>query len=112
EVAERVLVMYRGELVEQGSAEAIFHTPRNAYTRALLAAVPTLGSMQGTDLPARFALLQAGGDAASPPTAAPRPPDAGAPLLAVRGLKTRFDLPGDFFGRVQRRVYAVEQVSF
>jgi glutathione transport system ATP-binding protein len=112
EVAERVLVMYRGEVVEQGSADAIFHAPRNPYTRALLAAVPSLGSMQGTDLPARFPLVQTGSEAAPVPAAAPRPPDPGSPLLSVRGLKTRFDLPGDFFGRVQRRVYAVEQVSF
>ena len=40
EVAERVLVMYRGEKVEEGSAEAIFHAPRHPYTQALLAAVP------------------------------------------------------------------------
>ena len=38
EVAERVMVMYRGEKVEEGSADAIFHTPRHPYTRALLAA--------------------------------------------------------------------------
>jgi glutathione transport system ATP-binding protein len=111
EVAERVLVMYRGELVEEGSAEAIFHAPRHPYTRALLAAVPRLGSMQGTDLPARFPLFQAEG-AVPPPAPAARPPDPGPPLLSVRGLKTWFDLPGGFFGRVQRRVYAVEQVSF
>ena len=112
EVAERVLVMYRGEMIEEGSAEAIFHAPRQAYTRALLAAVPALGSMQGSDLPARFSLPQAAGDPARPALASPRPPDAGPPLLKVTGLKTRFDLPGGLFGRVQRRVYAVEQVSF
>jgi glutathione transport system ATP-binding protein len=112
EVAERVLVMYRGELVEAGSADAIFHAPRHPYTRALLAAVPSLGSMQGTDLPARFPLLGSNGGAVATPPAAPRPPDAGAPVLSVRGLQTRFDLPGAFFGRVRRRVYAVEQVSF
>src|SRR5271170_6413687 len=96
EVAERVLVMYRGEIVEQGSADAIFHAPRNPYTRALLAAVPSLGSMTGTDLPARFPLVQTGSEAASLPAAVTRPPDAGPPLLTVRGLKTRFDLPGGF----------------
>ncbi len=111
EVAERVLVMYRGELVEQGSAETIFHAPRHPYTRALLAAVPRLGSMQGTDRPARFPLLQTEGLAAAPEAAAAAP-DPGPPLLKVRGLKTWFDVPGGFFGRVQRRVYAVEQVSF
>ncbi len=57
EVAERVLVMYQGEKVEEGQADAIFHAPRHPYTRALLAAVPKLGSMQGSDEPARFPLL-------------------------------------------------------
>ncbi|MDQ2962325.1 MAG: dipeptide ABC transporter ATP-binding protein [Pseudomonadota bacterium] len=111
EVAERVMVMYRGEKVEEGSVDAIFHTPRHAYTRALLAAVPKLGSMQGTDLPARFPLLRSDG-AGRPPTATPRAPDAGPPLLKVRELRTRFDLPSGFFGRVRRRVHAVEQISF
>ncbi|HEX5864259.1 MAG TPA: dipeptide ABC transporter ATP-binding protein [Casimicrobiaceae bacterium] len=111
EVAERVMVMYRGEKVEEGSADAIFHSPRHAYTRALLAAVPKLGSMQGTDLPARFPLLRSDG-AAPAPEASARAPDPGAPLLRVRALKTRFDVPSGFFGRVLRRVHAVEQVSF
>jgi len=110
EVAERVLVMYQGEKVEEGAAEAIFHAPRHPYTRALLAAVPKLGSMQGTDRPARFSLgasndpqaqpIEAGGSAAT------------TPLLKVRSLTTRFDLRSGFFGRVRRRVHAVEQVSF
>ena len=112
EVAERVLVMYHGEKVEEGAAETIFHSPRHPYTRALLAAVPTLGSMQGTDLPARFPLLQSDDGGPPPPAEAPLRPDLGAPVLKVHGLKTRFDLRSGFFGRVQRRVYAVEQVSF
>jgi len=112
EVAERVLVMYHGEKVEEGAAETIFHSPRHPYTRALLAAVPTLGSMQGTDLPARFPLLQSDDGAPPPPVDVPLRPDPGAPVLKVHGLKTRFDLRTGFFGRVQRRVYAVEQVSF
>src|SRR6266700_1643870 len=74
EVAERVLVMYQGEKAEEGSADAIFHAPRHGYTRALLAAVPKLGSMQGTDLPARFPVLQTeGARAASAPIAVHAP---------------------------------------
>ena len=111
EVAERVIVMYRGEKVEEGSADAIFHAPHHPYTQALLAAVPKLGSMQGTDLPARFQLLRSA-SAGPPPTATPRAPEPGPPLLKVRKLKTRFDVPSGFFGRVRRRVHAVEQVSF
>src|SRR5437762_12160350 len=48
EIADRVMVMYRGEMVEQGSADQVFHAPRHSYTRALLAAVPRLGAMVGS----------------------------------------------------------------
>jgi len=111
EVAERVIVMYQGEKVEEGSADAIFHSPSHSYTRALLAAVPKLGSMQGTDLPARFPLLRSA-SAGTPSPATSRAPEPGPPLLKVRKLKTRFDVASGFFGRVRRRVHAVEQVSF
>jgi peptide/nickel transport system ATP-binding protein len=42
EVADRVAVMRHGWMLEQGSREQIFHTPRHPYTRSLLGAVPTL----------------------------------------------------------------------
>ncbi len=54
EVADRVLVMLRGDKVEEGPAQQIFDRPVHTYTRALLAAVPRLGSMKGTDQPAHF----------------------------------------------------------
>ena len=62
EVADRVLVMLGGEKVEEGSAGQIFAEPREPYTQALLAAVPRLGAMQGTDLPAKFPLIGAKDD--------------------------------------------------
>lgn len=43
DIADRVLVMYRGEAVETGSVEEIFRAPKHPYTQALLAAVPRLG---------------------------------------------------------------------
>lgn len=54
DIADRVLVMYRGEAVESGTVEEIFRAPQHPYTRALLAAVPRLGSMRGSDLPRHF----------------------------------------------------------
>ncbi|MEO1468988.1 MAG: ABC transporter ATP-binding protein [Pseudomonadota bacterium] len=39
-IADRVMVMRRGRVVEQGPAEAIFHDPQHPYTRALIAASP------------------------------------------------------------------------
>lgn len=41
-VADRVLVMHRGRVVEEGTADAVFDTPRDPYTQALLQAVPKL----------------------------------------------------------------------
>ncbi|MEH3131986.1 MAG: ABC transporter ATP-binding protein [Mycolicibacterium neoaurum] len=41
-VADRVLVMHRGRVVEEGSADEVFQTPRDTYTKTLLQAVPTL----------------------------------------------------------------------
>ncbi|KOF52977.1 MULTISPECIES: dipeptide ABC transporter ATP-binding protein [unclassified Achromobacter] len=116
EVADRVLVMYRGDKVEEGPSEQVFAAPQHRYTKALLSAVPRLGSMQGTDLPARFPLLQVDGKApaAQAPAEAPASAPAGKrePVLSVRDLVTRFDLRGGIFSRVQRRVHAVERVSF
>jgi glutathione transport system ATP-binding protein len=112
EIADRVVVMYRGKKVEEGDAEPVFHAPRHPYTRALLSAVPTLGAMRDSDIPAPFPLLQLDGAAAPSPSHPPRAPSKMEPLLKVRDLKTRFTLPSGLFGRVRRRVHAVEQVSF
>ena len=115
EVADRVLVMYRGDRVEDGPAEHIFAAPQHRYTRALLSAVPRLGSMQGTDLPARFPLVRMEGqsaDAQAEPAAVTAPDRSGEPILSVRDLVTRFDLRGGIFSRVRGRVHAVEKVSF
>ncbi len=115
EVADRVLVMYRGDKVEEGASEEVFSRPRHRYTRALLAAVPRLGAMQGIELPLKFELLRS----EEADAAAPEPPQAqdsvradSAPILRVRDLVTRFDVRSGLFGRVTRRVHAVEKVSF
>ncbi|MEK6351776.1 MAG: dipeptide ABC transporter ATP-binding protein [Burkholderia cenocepacia] len=121
EVADRVLVMYRGEKVEEGESDRIFATPAHRYTRALLAAVPRLGSMQGTDAPEKFPLLKVDGTraTAAAPTTAPaandaQPPvdHAAPPILRVRDLVTRFPVKSGVFGRVSQYVHAVERVSF
>jgi ABC-type glutathione transport system ATPase component len=112
EVADRVVVMLRGEKVEEGPAETIFATPVHPYTRALLAAVPRLGALQKEDAPRKFPLAGAK-DVPAAGGVGPAPGDtAGRPLLAVRDLTTHFDLKAGFFGRATRRVHAVEHVSF
>jgi glutathione transport system ATP-binding protein len=116
EVADRVLVMYRGRQVEAGSTLQVFAEARHAYTRALLSAVPHLGAMRGNDLPARFNLLQVDAAGARVAPIDPRPQDTvrpGAPpILRVKDLVTRFEIRGGLFSRVTREVHAVEKISF
>jgi peptide/nickel transport system ATP-binding protein/glutathione transport system ATP-binding protein len=57
EIANRVMVMRHGEVVEENAVIPLFANPQHPYTQTLLAAVPKLGAMQGTDQPARFDLV-------------------------------------------------------
>lgn len=107
DIADRVLVMYRGEAVETGSVEEIFRAPKHPYTQALLAAVPRLGAMRGTSLPRRFPLLNQ-----SPSSEGQNTVVAGEPILKVRDLVARFPLRSGILNRVTREVHAVEKVSF
>ncbi|WP_347291132.1 glutathione ABC transporter ATP-binding protein GsiA [Kluyvera georgiana] len=108
EIADRVLVMHQGEVVETGSVEAIFNAPQHPYTRRLLAAVPRLGAMRGSDYPRSFPELNA-------PEIEPQQQKTvveGKPILQVRNLVARFPLRGGVLNRVTREVHAVENVSF
>ena len=51
QMADRVVVMYRGDMIEEAPVEKIFSEPKEDYTKALLAAVPQLGEMAGTSEP-------------------------------------------------------------
>ena len=57
EVADRVLVMYRGDKVEEGGSDAVFARPQHAYARAAVGGAAP-GAMHGTDEPAPFPLLR------------------------------------------------------
>lgn len=59
EMADRVVVMYQGEIMEEGPVEQIFHDPQHDYTKRLIAAVPRIGSMAGKTQPERFPLVGA-----------------------------------------------------
>ncbi|WP_412778328.1 dipeptide ABC transporter ATP-binding protein [Thalassospira lucentensis] len=109
EIADRVIVMFRGEKVEEGPVKDIFANPQHPYTKALLQAVPRLGSMKGTDLPNRFAI----------PGEEPRIDAAPAakidytkpPLLSVRELTTHFDIKEGLLSKTTKRVHAVEGID-
>jgi peptide/nickel transport system ATP-binding protein len=88
EIADRVVVLQLGNLVEQGTKLEVLQSPREAYTRMLLDAVPSL----------------------DPPEAAPQASaSAAVPVLAVRGLKKTY-LSRNWFGK-KRAVDAAVDVN-
>ncbi|KNG93973.1 ABC transporter ATP-binding protein [Pseudaestuariivita atlantica] len=106
QMADRVIVMFRGEKVEEGPVEQIFEAPQHPYTQALLAAVPKLGEMRGKPYPEPMKLMgkTLKSDAPIPGTE--------QPLLKVENLTTRFPVLGGFFRRQVANVHAVEDISF
>ncbi|MBN9444486.1 ABC transporter ATP-binding protein [Bosea sp. (in: a-proteobacteria)] len=114
EIADRVVVMWKGRKLEDAPASQVFDAPLHGYTKALLAAVPKLGDMQGHIRPLRFPRIDPdSGDVGSAPIEQPDTVEAsGPPLLEVSGLTTRFGIRGGVLGRLRGQVHAVEDVSF
>ena len=106
QIADRVVVMYRGNKVEEGPVAEIFNNPQHPYTQALLAAVPRLGEMSGTDKPAPMRLMGRDDQDLSPIAGTDEP------LLEVRNLTVRFPVRGGLFRRHISNVHAVEDISF
>jgi peptide/nickel transport system ATP-binding protein len=52
EMAEEIAVMYLGRIVERGSADSIFYSPKHPYTQALLKSIPKIGKARGGRLDA------------------------------------------------------------
>jgi glutathione transport system ATP-binding protein len=116
EIADRVVVMYQGRKVEEGPVAQVFSDPQHPYTKALLAAVPRLGSMAGKMNPEPFPRISLGHEPA-PERVAPAPSipvRAGPPLnvLEVHNLTTRFPIHSGLFKKHVANVHAVENVSF
>jgi len=113
EIADRTVVMYGGQAVELDATSRIFAAPSHPYTRALLAAVPRLGSMDGRARPMRFPIVDKVTGTSDEPAETPDTVStAERPLLEVSGLTTRFPIRSGLFGKVSGRVHAVENVSF
>jgi peptide/nickel transport system ATP-binding protein len=113
EIADRTVVMYNGEAVEAGPTAEIFARPQKPYTRALLSAVPRLGSMDGKARPMRFPVVDRSTGLSDVPQETPDTVAASErPVLEVAGLTTRFEIRSGLLGGISGRVHAVENVSF
>ncbi|HEX6916122.1 MAG TPA: ABC transporter ATP-binding protein [Chitinophagaceae bacterium] len=117
EVADRVIVMYRGSIVEENRTTDIFNNPEHPYTRALLACRPAR-HRKGERLPVVSDFMQTP-DAAQP--AAHKPAvitESDVPalkqqvLVKVEHLKVWFPTRRNFIGKTLAYTRAVDDVSF
>ena len=111
QIADRVAVMRYGEIVESGTAQAIFAHPQHPYTQALLSAVPRLGALKDIEHPCFFRLIDPdNGKVIEPPSDKLTPP--GETILEVKNLVKTFPVRTDFWGRPTYVVRACDHVSF
>jgi len=110
EIADEVLVMYKGELVEYGSAEKVLREPQSNYTRALLACRPD-AQKKGYKLPTVSDFMEPGEVAVTLEAQQATFLDE-KPLLDVNKLKVWFTEEKNLFGRPLNYFKAVDDVSF
>jgi peptide/nickel transport system ATP-binding protein len=134
EIADRVAVMYQGEVVEQGSVEQIFAHPQHPYTKGLLACRPrlevkmaqlptladfmeaqirpdgTVGVKERDNAPTLDSLWRAAPAVKVDPLESDKPPAVpkDPPLLSVQNLRVEFTLKGG----LGRTMTAVDNLSF
>ena len=113
-VADEIIVMYKGEIVEKGGAESVLKNPAHAYTRALLACRPTPAN-KGKRLSVLSDFLDTGQSSNLHITAEDRQQTVINPLetvLKVEDLTVQFPVSQNIFGRPKAYFKAVDQVSF
>ncbi|SHH15456.1 ABC transporter ATP-binding protein [Cognatishimia maritima] len=90
EIADDVVVMLRGDVVEHGAVEQIFHEPKHSYSRALIGASLGLNNAE----------------------ARPAPPTEGTPLISARDLSLFFPGQRKLLGKPDPGVQTLKDVSF
>ena len=130
ELADKVVVMYKGDIVEQGNVWDIFTNPQHPYTKGLLACRPPLDKRY-TFLPTVSDFMKVDDDgniidngiSVADFTKDLTIPDsdrkakqeklfAQEPILQIKNLKTHFPIRNGFFGGVTGHVKAVDDISF
>jgi peptide/nickel transport system ATP-binding protein len=114
-IADAVVVLYHGRVMESGSCAELLSAPRHPYLKALLHAVPRLRMTPGErltplrEVPASGRALLSNGQA----DAAPGTRDRSGTLLEVADLRKTFRTrKGSWFGGEAREILAVDDVSF
>ena len=119
--ADRVLVMYKGKIVEQGKTSDIFENPMHPYTKGLLSCRPPR-DIRLRELPTvddfyqkeRSAPIYEPGNIISDEERKSTHEKiySRTPILEIKNLNTRFPLSFSLFGKAQKYLNAVDEVTF
>lgn len=109
EIAQRILVMHQGKIVEQGLTSQVFQNPQHPYTQGLIACRPKL-NLKTARLPMVSDFIE-GREIKDLPLKIPKS-FSGPPLLQVKSLKKYFPLKKSFFGKTLSYIKAVDDISF
>ncbi|MDR0970969.1 MAG: ABC transporter ATP-binding protein [Bacteroidales bacterium] len=116
QIAQRVIVLYKGEIVEQGKTEDVFFSPKNPYTKGLIASLPPMDNR-----PERLITVS---DFLENKNTNPKLISSEqrkemhekmyslSPILKVRGLKVQYIISKTILGKIKKDVIAVNDVSF
>ena len=117
DIADKIAVMHKGEIVEQGVAKEVLAAPRHPYTRALLACRPA-SNPKGKRLPVVSDFLGVDESlvnvqpAPNEPRIAKDKTETPAPVLQVQNLSVQFPTRKNLFGKAVEFFNAVDNVSF
>ncbi len=121
DIADKIVVMYKGAIVEQGNAKQILQAPQHPYTKALLACRPA-GKPKGEKLPVVSDFIKpdnnTDNDTFIVNTASDKKPaelnteSANTPVLTIQNLSVYFPVKKKLFGKPAVFFKAVDDVSF
>jgi peptide/nickel transport system ATP-binding protein len=117
DIADKIAVMHKGEIVEQGIAKEVLAKPRHPYTRALLACRPA-SNPKGKRLPVVSDFLGVDESlvnvqpAPNEPRIAKDKTESPAPILQVQNLSVQFPTRKNLLGKAVEFFNAVDNVSF
>ncbi len=124
ELADKVLVMYKGKVVEEGLAKQIFSQPKHPYTKGLLSCKPPLDSRpERLATVSDFLELNSEGEFVEKTNTGQQPhpfqksstPQVkliGEKILEVKQLSTKYPSKKNIFGKVQEYNTALDNISF
>lgn len=117
DIADKIAVMHKGEIVEQGIAKEVLAKPRHPYTRALLACRPA-SNPKGKRLPVVSDFLGVDESlvnvqpAPNEPRSEKEKTETPDPILQVQNLSVQFPTRKNLFGKAVEFFNAVDNVSF